>query len=53
MKSKVFGICRLYPKMLKCGADHMHSTLEDQTSKETWRDWAHVVVNGTGILNNW
>lgn len=28
-------------------------TLEDQTTKEIWEDWAHVVVNGTGILNNW
>ncbi|KAH8906172.1 FAD/NAD(P)-binding domain-containing protein [Coniochaeta sp. PMI_546] len=28
-------------------------TLEDQVSKERYHDWAHVVVNGTGILNNW
>ncbi|KAK3679181.1 hypothetical protein LTR78_000742 [Recurvomyces mirabilis] len=28
-------------------------TIEDQNTKETWNDWAHVVVNGTGILNNW
>jgi cation diffusion facilitator CzcD-associated flavoprotein CzcO len=27
--------------------------LEDQVSRERWHDWAHVVVNGTGILNNW
>jgi cation diffusion facilitator CzcD-associated flavoprotein CzcO len=28
-------------------------TVEDQVTKETWKDWAHCVVNGTGILNNW
>ncbi|KAK5169773.1 uncharacterized protein LTR77_005751 [Saxophila tyrrhenica] len=28
-------------------------TLEDQNTKELWKDWCHVWVNGTGILNNW
>ncbi|KEF56736.1 uncharacterized protein A1O9_06926 [Exophiala aquamarina CBS 119918] len=28
-------------------------TLEDQTTKKTWYDWAHVLINGTGILNTW
>lgn len=28
-------------------------TLEDQATKETWQDWAHCLVNGTGILNSW
>lgn len=28
-------------------------TLEDQVTKGTWQDWCHVLVNGTGILNNW
>ncbi|KAL1888473.1 hypothetical protein Sste5346_009517 [Sporothrix stenoceras] len=28
-------------------------TLEDQVTKETWKDWSHVLINGTGILNNW
>lgn len=28
-------------------------TLEDQVSKELWHDWCHVLINGTGILNNW
>jgi cation diffusion facilitator CzcD-associated flavoprotein CzcO len=28
-------------------------TLEDQETKEHWHDWCHVLVNGTGILNNW
>ncbi|OQV09894.1 hypothetical protein CLAIMM_13971 [Cladophialophora immunda] len=27
--------------------------LEDQKTRKTWHDWAHVFVNGTGILNNW
>ncbi|KAK5128236.1 hypothetical protein LTR85_002903 [Meristemomyces frigidus] len=27
--------------------------IEDPTTGETRRDWAHVFVNGTGILNNW
>ncbi|EPE06691.1 4-hydroxyacetophenone monooxygenase [Ophiostoma piceae UAMH 11346] len=28
-------------------------TLEDQATKERWTDFCHVLVNGTGILNNW
>nr|OQO30837.1 hypothetical protein B0A51_01337 [Rachicladosporium sp. CCFEE 5018] len=28
-------------------------TIEDQVTKELRHDWAHVFVNGTGILNNW
>ncbi|KAI9371747.1 hypothetical protein BJX61DRAFT_534533 [Aspergillus egyptiacus] len=28
-------------------------TLQDTRTKEEWRDWAHCVVNGTGILNSW
>lgn len=28
-------------------------TLEDQVTKGTWQDWCHVLINGTGILNNW
>jgi hypothetical protein len=28
-------------------------TLEDQTTKDTWQDWCHCLINGTGILNNW
>ena len=31
----------------------MFSTLEDQNTKARWRDWAHIFVNGTGILNTW
>lgn len=29
------------------------SLLQDQVTKETWHDWAHVFVNGTGLLNSW
>jgi cation diffusion facilitator CzcD-associated flavoprotein CzcO len=28
-------------------------TLENQVSKERTQDWCHVLINGTGILNNW
>jgi cation diffusion facilitator CzcD-associated flavoprotein CzcO len=28
-------------------------TLQNTATGETRRDWAHVVINGTGILNNW
>jgi cation diffusion facilitator CzcD-associated flavoprotein CzcO len=28
-------------------------TLENQETKEQWHDWAHVFINGTGILNSW
>jgi cation diffusion facilitator CzcD-associated flavoprotein CzcO len=28
-------------------------TLQDQNTMETWKDWAHVLINGSGILNTW
>ncbi|OAG37135.1 hypothetical protein AYO21_08670 [Fonsecaea monophora] len=28
-------------------------TLQDMTTNEIWHDWAHVFINGTGILNTW
>ncbi|KAF7563273.1 hypothetical protein G7046_g863 [Stylonectria norvegica] len=28
-------------------------TLQDRETKNTWQDWCHVLVNGTGILNSW
>ncbi|KAI9812437.1 MAG: hypothetical protein M1827_004668 [Pycnora praestabilis] len=28
-------------------------TLQDQQTGEEWEDWAHVFINGTGILNSW
>jgi hypothetical protein len=26
--------------------------LEDINTKDQWHDWAHIFVNGPGILNN-
>jgi hypothetical protein len=28
-------------------------TLEDQVTKKRWTNWAHVFINGTGILDSW
>jgi cation diffusion facilitator CzcD-associated flavoprotein CzcO len=28
-------------------------TIEDQVTKEKTEDWAHILINGTGILNTW
>lgn len=28
-------------------------TLENPITGEQWEDWCHVLVNGSGILNNW
>lgn len=28
-------------------------TTEDQNTKEKTEDWAHILINGTGILNTW
>ncbi|PGH26433.1 hypothetical protein AJ80_01931 [Polytolypa hystricis UAMH7299] len=28
-------------------------TLENQVTKGRWMDWAHIFINGTGILNTW
>lgn len=30
-----------------------NSTLENAETGEQWHDWAHVFINGTGILNTW
>lgn len=32
---------------------HWDITLQDQKTGENWEDWAHVLINGTGILNSW
>lgn len=29
------------------------SVLQDQKTQEIWHDWAHVFINGTGLLNTW
>jgi cation diffusion facilitator CzcD-associated flavoprotein CzcO len=48
---------KLNTKVVKARWDEDDSiwnlTLEDQVSKEQWSDWAHCLVNGTGILNTW
>lgn len=48
---------KLNTKIVKCKWDDddavWHITLEDTRTMERWQDWAHCVVNGTGILNNW
>jgi cation diffusion facilitator CzcD-associated flavoprotein CzcO len=28
-------------------------TLQDQNTMEIWKDWANVLINGSGILNTW
>lgn len=30
-----------------------HITIENQQTGERWEDWCHVLINGSGILNNW
>lgn len=32
---------------------HPLSVLQDQVTGKTWYDWAHVFVNGSGLLNTW
>ncbi|KAL4890667.1 hypothetical protein BDV59DRAFT_204147 [Aspergillus ambiguus] len=48
---------KLSTKVVKCKWDDDESiwqiTLENTVTKERWQDWAHCVVNGTGILNTW
>lgn len=48
---------KLNTKVLACRWDDgnavWHITVEDTQTREQWHDWAHCVVNGTGILNSW
>jgi cation diffusion facilitator CzcD-associated flavoprotein CzcO len=48
---------KLNTKVVECRWDEEHGiwnlTLEDQKTKGRFNDWAHVLINGTGILNNW
>lgn len=48
---------KLNTKVLECRWDESSAvwriTLENTQTKEQWQDWAHCVVNGTGILNSW
>lgn len=48
---------KLNTKVVECKWDEDKGiwdiTLEDQVTKEKWQDWSHVIINGSGILNNW
>lgn len=48
---------KLNTKVVECrwnkDAGIWHITLKNMKTNEEWHDWAHCVVNGTGILNNW
>jgi cation diffusion facilitator CzcD-associated flavoprotein CzcO len=48
---------KLNTKVVECRWDEDHGvwniTLENQATKGRWKDWAHVLINGTGILNSW
>lgn len=48
---------KLNTKVVECrwndGRGVWDITLEDQVTKKIWHDFAHCVINGTGILNNW
>jgi cation diffusion facilitator CzcD-associated flavoprotein CzcO len=48
---------KLNTKVVECRWDEEHGvwniTLENQATKGRWKDWAHVLINGTGILNSW
>lgn len=39
-------------KFLKLVADPQ-SVLQNQATQEIWHDWAHVFINGSGLLNTW
>ncbi|KAK5674458.1 hypothetical protein LTS10_012846 [Elasticomyces elasticus] len=48
---------KLNSKVVECRWDEEQGiwniTIEDQVTGDRWQDWAHCLVNGTGILNNW
>jgi cation diffusion facilitator CzcD-associated flavoprotein CzcO len=48
---------KLNSKVVECRWDEdkgiWNLIIEDQSSKARWNDWAHVLINGTGILNSW
>ena len=48
---------KLSTKVISCQwnkeAGIWNITLKNTKTNEEWHDWAHSVVNGTGILNNW
>lgn len=48
---------KLNSRVVECKWDKndaiWHITVQDTQSGQSWQDWAHCVVNGTGILNTW
>ncbi|KAJ5629463.1 sterigmatocystin biosynthesis monooxygenase stcW [Penicillium herquei] len=48
---------KLNTRVVECRWDDEHGVwnikLQDTQSGQYWQDWAHCVVNGTGILNTW
>lgn len=48
---------KLSTKVIECrwneAAGTWNLVLEDQRTGATWTDWAHCLINGTGILNTW
>lgn len=48
---------KLNSRVLECKWDEneavWHITVQDTKTGQCWKDWAHCVVNGTGILNTW
>lgn len=53
MKIKACGTCKDCPQIPTSPVSNTCSVLQDQVTKEIWHDWAHVFVNGTGLLNAW
>ncbi|KAE9986270.1 hypothetical protein EG328_006273 [Venturia inaequalis] len=48
---------KLNTRVVECRWDEedgvWNITLEDQRTKGRYHDWAYILINGTGILNNW
>jgi len=48
---------KLNSKVIECQWDEAEAiwniTIEDQETKEQRHDWAHILINGAGILNSW
>ena len=49
----VFGECQYADSLTFRFETDPGRTLEDVKTKDQWQDWAHIFVNGTGILNTW
>jgi cation diffusion facilitator CzcD-associated flavoprotein CzcO len=53
MRIKGYGICWCHDLETRQGYADFPSLLEDQQTKRKWHDWAHVFINGSGLLNTW